>query len=69
MWEYGWAIEHDAIQWEETVWLRIGGGGKEVKSGYNQFVSVMIIDIVDVFDCSSGFPKYGEGTDFSIIEP
>jgi hypothetical protein len=39
------------------MWLRIGDGGKEVKSGYTQFVSVMIADIVEVFDYSSGFPE------------
>jgi hypothetical protein len=37
--------------------LIIGDGGKEVKSGYTQVVSVLIIDIVGVFDYCSGFPE------------
>jgi hypothetical protein len=39
------------------VKLRIGDGGKEVKLGYTQFVSVMIVDTVGIFDCSCGFPE------------
>lgn len=44
------------------AWCNPMGGSHVVenrrwKSGYTQFVSVMIFDIVGIFDCSSGFPE------------
>jgi len=44
------SVNNDGIQWQETMWLSIRFGRKEVKPNLTQFTSVMTTSYAEWFE-------------------
>jgi hypothetical protein len=55
-WSKGGSVEDGAIRWERTMWLRGKFVGREVKSDITQFLYILVVAVVGVFEYFSGIP-------------
>jgi hypothetical protein len=55
----GTGVDNGAIQCEGTMWIRREFVGKEVKPDITQFVSILVVEVVKMFEDFRGIPDDG----------